>query len=136
MEVVAAVFTDGDRVLGCRRRADLPAAGCWEFPGGKIEPGEPPERALEREIAEELGIEIEVGELLDRSATVVAGTLITLSCYFVRVLGEPPAASTDHDQVCWFARHRLGWLTWAAPDLPAVRKLASATFTPGPTMVA
>lgn len=127
MEAVAAVFTDGDRVLACRRRAGLEAAGRWEFPGGKLEPGESCEAALEREIAEELDVEIEVGEVLDRSTTMVAGRPITLSCYFVRALAEGPGASTDHDQVCWFARDRLPWLRWAAPDLPAVRKLAFAT---------
>ena len=119
MEVVAAVFTDGDRVLACRRRAGLEAAGRWEFPGGKLEPGESCEAALEREIGEELDVEIEVGEVLDRSTTMVAGRPITLSCYFVRALAEGPGASTDHDQVCWFARDRLPWLVWAAPDLPA-----------------
>lgn len=127
MEVVAAVFTDGDRVLACRRRAGLETGGRWEFPGGKLEPGERPEAALEREIAEELDIEIEVGDMLDRSTTMVAGRPIELSCYFVRLLGDTPGESTDHDQVCWFARDRLPWLVWAAPDLPAVRKLAFAT---------
>lgn len=126
MNVVAAVFTDGELVLACRRRAGLAAGGCWEFPGGKLEPDEEPVAALEREIAEELGVEIEVGDLLDRSTTMVAGTEITLSCYFVRPLGEPPTHSTDHDQLGWFQRDRLVWLGWAAPDLPAVRHLAFA----------
>lgn len=126
MEVVAGVFTDGERVLACRRRPGLAAAGRWEFPGGKCEPGELPGPALERELAEELGVEVEVGSLLDRSTTVVDGTPITLACYFVRPLGDLPTASTDHDQVCWFARHRLRWLDWADPDLPAVRTLALA----------
>lgn len=127
MEVVAAVLIDGERVLACRRRADRDAGECWEFPGGKREPGETPEAALEREILEELDVEIEVGELLDRSTTVVSGREITLACYFVRPLGGLPMVSTDHDQVCWFARDRLTWLAWAAPDLPAVRKLVFAT---------
>lgn len=126
MDVVAAVFTDGERVLACRRRAGLAAGGCWEFPGGKPEPGEEAGVALEREIAEELGVEIEVGELLDRSTTMVDGASITLSCFFVRALGALPSASTDHDQLGWFLRDRLVWLTWAAPDLPAVRLLAFA----------
>jgi 8-oxo-dGTP diphosphatase len=127
MEVVAAVFTDGEHVLACHRHAHLDAGGRWEFPGGKIEPGESPEAALEREIAEELGIEIEVGELLDRSTTVIDGASITLSSYFVRPVDEPPQSSTDHDELAWFIRDRLMWLDWAEPDLPAVRKLAFAS---------
>ena len=127
MEVVAAVFTDGERVLACRRLDHLEAGGRWEFPGGKVEAGEVPEAALEREIAEELGIEIEVGDLLDRTTSVIDGTPISLSCYFVRVVGEAPEFSTDHDELVWFLRDRLMWLDWAEPDLPAVRKLAFAS---------
>lgn len=126
MEVVAAVFTDGERVLACRRREHLEAGGRWEFPGGKLEAGEEAPAALEREILEELGIEIEVGELLDRTTTMASGTPITLSCYFVRAVGEPPSASTDHTELAWFQRDRLLWLNWTDPDLAAVRRLAFA----------
>jgi 8-oxo-dGTP diphosphatase len=128
MEVVAAVFTDGERVLACRRHAHLEAGGRWEFPGGKLEPGEALEAALEREIAEELGVEIEVGELLDSTTSVIDGTTITLSCYFVRPVGGPPRFSTDHDELAWCQRDRLMWLNWAEPDLPAIRKLEFAAL--------
>jgi 8-oxo-dGTP diphosphatase len=127
MEVVAAVFTDGGRVLACRRRGHLQAGGRWEFPGGKLEPAEAPEAALVREIHEELGVDIEVGELFDRTTTIVDGTEITLSCYFVQPVSENPQFSTDHDELGWFERNRLMWLHWADPDLPAVGKLAFAT---------
>lgn len=126
MQVVAAVFTDGERVLACRRREHLQAGGRWEFPGGKLDPGETPDAALAREIAEELGVEIEVGDLLDSTTSIVDGVEITLSCYFVRVVSEAPQFSTDHDELGWFERERLMWLNWAEPDLPAVRKLAFA----------
>ena len=127
MEVVAAVFLEGDRVLACRRAPGVQAAGRWEFPGGKLEDGEAPRAALEREVAEELDVEVEVGELFDRTTTVVDGVAVTLECYFVRALAEPPVTSTDHDMVAWFARERLTWLNWADPDWPAVRRLVFAT---------
>ncbi|MCC2976376.1 (deoxy)nucleoside triphosphate pyrophosphohydrolase [Sphingomonas sp. PL-96] len=58
--VVAAALVDGDgRVLVQQRPQGLPMAGLWEFPGGKVEPGELPEAALVRELHEELGIEVE-----------------------------------------------------------------------------
>jgi 8-oxo-dGTP diphosphatase len=60
--VVAALMLRGDEVLICQRRADQPMALQWEFPGGKIEPGEGPEQALARELNEELGIEATIGD--------------------------------------------------------------------------
>lgn len=65
IEVVAAVIRDGDRVLATQRGYGE-FEGMWEFPGGKIEPGEEREEALKREIDEELAVEIEVEELCVR----------------------------------------------------------------------
>jgi len=59
--VVAALMLRGNEVLICQRRADQPMALQWEFPGGKIEPGESPEAALARELDEELGIQAAIG---------------------------------------------------------------------------
>lgn len=64
--VVAALIVDGDgRVLLTQRRADQALPLLWEFPGGKVEPGEAPEVALAREIEEELGARVEVGRVWD-----------------------------------------------------------------------
>ena len=59
--MVAALIEQDGRVLMSRRRADQALPNCWEFPGGKVEPGEAPEAALVREIREELDCAIEVG---------------------------------------------------------------------------
>jgi 8-oxo-dGTP diphosphatase len=62
--VAACVLLDGEgRILIAKRPEGRPLAGLWEFPGGKVEAGEPPEHALSRELAEELGIEIGAGDL-------------------------------------------------------------------------
>jgi 8-oxo-dGTP diphosphatase len=64
VQVVAAALIDGEgRVLVAQRPAGKSLAGLWEFPGGKIEPGETPEAALVRELAEELGIGVEAAAL-------------------------------------------------------------------------
>jgi 8-oxo-dGTP diphosphatase len=60
-QVVVALILRGDEVLICQRRPDQPLASKWEFPGGKIEPGEAAEQALRRELTEELGIEAVIG---------------------------------------------------------------------------
>ena len=64
IKVVAAVIRSGDKVFATQRGYGEFEGG-WEFPGGKIEPGETPEQALIREIKEELDTEIEVGERID-----------------------------------------------------------------------
>ncbi|WP_231371063.1 (deoxy)nucleoside triphosphate pyrophosphohydrolase [Cryocola sp. 340MFSha3.1] len=122
--VVAAVVRDGDRVLACRRAPGKDAAGRWEFPGGKVESGESPEAALAREIAEELGVRIHVGALLDRTVTARAGgRAIDLACFDCRLDGDAPVASTDHDELRWMPVERLGELDWAEADLAAVAEL-------------
>jgi 8-oxo-dGTP diphosphatase len=63
--VVAAVCIEGPTVLLTRRPEGTHLAGTWEFPGGKIEPGESPEEALVREMREECGVEVEVGDIMD-----------------------------------------------------------------------
>lgn len=121
LEVVAAVIEHGGLVLACRRAPGKAAAGRWEFPGGKIEPGETAAGALVREIREELGIGIRVTGHLTTDDT--GG--IRLVCLLAALEGDPPVASTDHDALRWLPRARLGELEWADADLPAVRMLGA-----------
>lgn len=123
LEVVGAVVR-GDvqgepAVLAFRRRAERSAGGQWEFPGGKVERTETQPAALAREIHEELGIEISVGELVTRACTVVSGRVIDLACYWVTA-HEVPTDSSDHDAIRWMTLANLRSLNWAKPDLPAL----------------
>jgi 8-oxo-dGTP diphosphatase len=125
LEVVGAVIASDGRVLACRRAPGKDAAGTWEFPGGKVEPGETNEDALVREIREELGVGIRVGALLDRSVTSLATRTIALSCYDAELVDDRPTGSTDHDRLAWLRISDLAALEWALPDLPAVRTLCA-----------
>lgn len=120
LQVVAAVIVRDDTVLACRRAPHKDAAGRWEFPGGKVEAGETPEAALARELREELGVELRVGALLDRSTT----GRVDLAGYATVLAGDAPVASTDHDALEWHGTDDLGGLDWADADRPLVALLA------------
>lgn len=139
LHVVAAVIIADGRVLACRRAQHTSEAGRWEFPGGKIEPGESPEAALVREIAEELGVDIAVTGHLTTDDTVVRGRVLRLVCLTAELAGPSPTESTDHDELRWVEPAALPGLDWAEPDLPAVALLAAGdhkTETLGRFMVA
>jgi 8-oxo-dGTP diphosphatase len=117
--VGAAIVRDG-RVLAARRGAPAAAAGRWEFPGGKAEPGEDAERAVVREVEEELGCRIAVIGML-------AGAQPVDDRYTLRVAvaeltrGEP--IPTEHDAVRWLTAEQLDDVTWLGPDLPFLDEL-------------
>lgn len=114
--VAAAIVRDG-RVLAALRGPGMKLAGHWELPGGKVEPGEPDRAALRREILEELGVEVRVGEGLGESVfayEVVTVRLVAYACALET--GEP--APTEHERIGWFSADELDPLTWAPADVP------------------
>ena len=124
--VGAALLRDG-RVLAARRTTPAAAAGRWEFPGGKVEPGESPESALVREVREELGCEVEVAGWL--SGAVPVGERHELTVALVRmVAGEP--APTEHDRIRWLGPDELGDVDWLEPDRPFLPGLREQMMAP------
>jgi 8-oxo-dGTP diphosphatase len=120
--VVGAAIVRDARVLAARRRAPARFAGGWEFPGGKVEPGESDVEALVRECEEEMAVAIAVGELLGESAE----GAIRLTLYAAALLRGEPAALQDHDELRWLAADELddvGWLPIDQSLLPAVAAL-------------
>lgn len=123
VRVVGAIIQRGDTVFAARRNPERSAGGLWEFPGGKVEPGETPEQALSRELEEELAINVTIGALIDRSTGDVAGKTIELSCYEASLLGPEPSSSTDHDAMTWVSLDQLHELVWAPGDVPIIERL-------------
>lgn len=122
IHVVGAIVVRDSLVFAARRRPERSAGGLWEFPGGKVEPGEHPEEALRRELTEELGIDVSVGELASRHSTLVGTVLIDLACYWAILVSDDPRASTDHDQMGWFAPEKLAELGWSPADVPIIQE--------------
>ena len=121
--VVGAAIIQDTRCLVARRGPGMSLAGKWEFPGGKVERGESPASALEREIHEELGAKIEVGDKLGRGESLVGSTRIQLDV-FAAGLGSGTIHPREHSEVRWAEAHELDELEWANADvplLPAVR---------------
>ncbi|KTR78164.1 hypothetical protein NS234_04355 [Microbacterium oxydans] len=129
IEVVAAIIESEGLILACRRRPEKAAGGKWEFPGGKVEPGEAPAEALTREIREELDTPIRISGPLRTDDTTVGDNIIRLTCMRAQLLGPAPTHSSDHDSLRWMPLSELATLDWAAPDRPAVAELLDATPT-------
>ena len=118
-QVVCAVVQDEEgRFLAAQRASGL-LAGKWEFPGGKVEGGETPQQACERELAEELGVQVEAGEvLLTHQINVASGAFELLFIEAQWVLGEFRAK--EHSELRWVAPADLSELDWLEGDLPMV----------------
>jgi 8-oxo-dGTP diphosphatase len=126
IRVTAAVIERDGKILCAQRPTGDSLAGLWEFPGGKIEPGEAPEACLRREIQEELGLGIQVGSLLCKTLHDYPGKTIELHVYLCRLEDQrqTPGRLESHQAIQWLSPRELPRLSWAPADLEAVRLLA------------
>lgn len=108
------------RVLAARRTFPADAVGRWELPGGKVEPGEAPEAALVREIAEELGCTVEVTGWLPGEVPIGERHVLTVALARI-VDGEPDPH--EHDRVRWLGADELDEVDWLEPDRPFLAHL-------------
>ena len=116
--VGAAIYRDG-RCLVAQRGPGMSMPGLWEFPGGKVEPGESPQSALKREIREELDLNIDVGEFLARGTAKTATVLIELEIYAASVVSGD-VVLLEHADYRWITPNDFNDLHWADADIPAL----------------
>ena len=124
MTVVAAVIENDDRFLLTRRQSGVHLAGMWEFPGGKIDPGETDHRALERELREELDVEIEVGERMFRTRHTYADRTVDLSFYRCNLRSHPQPQLGQ--EMRWVPRAELASLGCPPADTEFIALLTRA----------
>jgi len=128
--VAAAIVDDLDqptRLLAARRSRPARIAGRWEFPGGKVDPGETPTEALHRELAEELGVEVELGD--EFTGPDDGGWIITdrhvMRLWFARIVRGEAQPLAEHDLVRWVPAGEWHDLDWLDGDVRIVDALAS-----------
>ncbi|WBC11861.1 (deoxy)nucleoside triphosphate pyrophosphohydrolase [Micromonospora sp. WMMA1947] len=127
--VVGAAIIEGGRVLACERSAPPEVAGRWEFPGGKVEPGEAETDALARECVEELGVRVAIGARVGRDVRMAHGRSV-LRVYAARLLhGDEPKA-LEHADLRWLSAADLDSVDWLPADVPIVAALRPLLDTP------
>lgn len=124
IHVVAAIIKSNNRIF-VTQRAHGEFAGGWEFPGGKIEPGETPEQALIREIHEELDTEIAVGDLFETVEYDYPAFHLSMKCYWCSVVsGE--LVLKEHAAAKWLSKEELFDVEWLPADIELIKKIKEA----------
>ena len=127
IRVVAAIIIDGDKLFATQRGYGEFKGG-WEFPGGKIEPGETPQEALIREIKEELDTEIEVGEILDTVEYDYPTFHLSMDC-FICTIKSGDLVLKEHEAAKWLTKETLGSVEWLPADKGVVEKIKYSAIT-------
>lgn len=122
IEVIAALIVQEGRVFATQRGYG-PWKDWWEFPGGKMEPGESREDALRREISEELSCAILVGDLLDTVEWDYPEFHLTMHCFLCALDGAAPHLN-EHEAARWLSAGELASVNWLPADYGLLPKLA------------
>ena len=125
IHVVAAVIkgsgTNANRIFATQRGyGDYKDQ--WEFPGGKVEPGETPEEALVREIQEELDVEIQVGDLIDTIEYDYPTFHLSMDCFWAEIISGT-LELREHEAARWLAKSELYSVDWLPADITLLEKV-------------
>jgi 8-oxo-dGTP diphosphatase len=128
--VVAAAIVDDvgapRRLLAARRSRPAAIAGRWEFPGGKVDPGETPTEALHRELREELGVTVDLAHEVpgpDDGTWIITDRHV-MRLWFAALADGDPAPLVEHDELRWLERDELFTVDWLDGDVRIVAELA------------
>jgi 8-oxo-dGTP diphosphatase len=125
INVVAAVFFRKNHqgfleLMLFRRAKNNSGAGFWEFPGGKVETGESEVQALQREILEELAVQIKVLKLVGHNVHRYSDKVISLQAYLVEQISSNTFQFTDHDSFGWFDNKSIKLVSVSPADIPLI----------------
>lgn len=123
IEVTAAIIIKEGKVFATQRGYGE-WKGWWEFPGGKMEPGETPQEALRREILEELDAEIGIGELLDTVEWDYPAFHLIMHCFLCTLISKTLHLN-EHENAEWLTAERLNSVKWLPADEGLIPKIAA-----------
>lgn len=126
INVVAAIIIKDQKIFATQRGYGEFKNG-WEFPGGKIENGESPEHALEREIREELDAKIRVGELFDTIEYDYPNFHLSMKCFLCSLISDQ-LTLREHEAAKWLTKENLSSVEWLPADITIIDKLKSLNF--------
>lgn len=130
LHVTCAIIEREGRVLCARRSAEMSQPLKWEFPGGKINEGESPEGCLQRELLEELGLEVEVGRALPLVTHRYPDFTITLYPFLCHIGLSTEITLNEHDRVAWILPEELANIDWAEADVGVMRNYLDRAARP------
>lgn len=120
--IIKATNESGEPVIFATKRGYGDFKGGWEFPGGKIEPGETPREALAREIKEELETEIVAGELLDTIEHDYPSFHLSMDCFWAEVVSGDFVLK-EHEAAKWLTKDELDSVEWLPADIRLIDKI-------------
>lgn len=120
--VIKATNDNGEKIIFATERGYGEFKGGWEFPGGKIEPGETPQQALCREIMEELDTKIQVGDLIDTIEYDYPAFHLSMDCFWCEVLSGNLVLK-EHEAARWLTSDELDSVEWLPADVTLIDKI-------------